>query len=325
MFVFRQLEHIYNTPPGSSSSEKFYSLHSPYGIAVDSASHVTSTFDTLHQLSQESIVVPFESNTVIERTGYAPTTKRTIARVHEQRYEPSKVSPSLPSTRHWKRTLPLLEPPPSLSPAQMQPSSIRQQPTPRSVPITFSPIRSLGSVPSVNSPNVHLSSTLPEIDSLLMNIFLTDSILNIFRDINFDSCVLCACTPHDLSIHGDDALIYLERSRQANKSVVARQTSMFPQLHSLPSACSCGFSAVVNLRFSSSSGLFSEDEVDITGVKTERAYRSSPDALSAKLLEFIERQESSMSPFDPLTWHQLRRDRTEILPNMSTHPYFQCK
>jgi hypothetical protein len=35
-------------------------------------------------------------------------------------------------------------------------------------------------------------------------------------------------------------------------------------------SCSCGFSAVVNLRLGCSSDLFYEDDVEITGIKTAR-------------------------------------------------------
>ncbi|CAF4708292.1 unnamed protein product, partial [Rotaria magnacalcarata] len=62
--------------------------------------------------------------------------------------------------------------------------------------------------------------------------------------------------------------------------------------------CSCGFSAVVNLRLSYSSGLFYEDEIEITGIKADLKYRTSTDHLPVNLLELIERKECLPSPFD---------------------------
>lgn len=200
----------------------------------------------------------------------------------------------------------------SSSPFNVQ-QHIRQLPTPRSMPTPHqSPMRlndihsspslnhrSVGSVQTLNSPTISMHS---EIDSLVLNVLLNDSILNIYRDINFDSCVLCACTPNELSIHGADSIIYLEKSKNSHSSTIYDH-----QQTSINNSCSCGFSAVVNLRLSSSAGLFYEDETEITGIKNDIKYRQIQEQLTVQLLEFIERKESSISPFDYLNSNRFIR------------------
>ena len=405
--VFYEMEQIYNTPPGSSSSDKLQALHSPYAIMVDSVSSAASTFDMLNQFSQESIIAPFESITVDDHSSYHPLKKSQTLKP-TKRYESSKSSSSSSSSsssvsltthhkpaRHWKRTLTVNDYSASpLNPNMMhsqqqphqqpsQPQMFRQQHTPRSADIRNTsmpmsniptpnmyspmnnnpsirsgdlqqspfPIRSVGSVQAINSPTTASANTTnythstsitpPEVDSLLFNALLNDSILNFFRDMNFDSCVLCACTPNELNIRGVDSTIYLEKPRDPMKSSAANNTpnqaapspyhphmyahqqspyhlhphaSMYNQSHQQqpPSmsamnnsnhhnnnSCSCGFSAVVNLRLSYLSGLFYEDEVEITGIKADLKYRTSNEPLSIHLLELIERKECLPSPFDP--------------------------
>ncbi|CAF5220275.1 unnamed protein product, partial [Rotaria magnacalcarata] len=206
-------------------------------------------------------------------------------------------------------------------------SPMNNNPSIRSTDLQSSPfpIRSVGSVQALNSPTTYSQSITinqPEVDSLLFNVLLNDSILNFFRDMNFDSCVLCACTPNELSIRGIDSTIYLEKPRDFLKPSATPTSAgaqnqpthspfhphMYPhqqssyhmhphsslyaqpqqqqqqqQHHAIPStnshshhnSCSCGFSAVVNLRLSYSSGLFYEDEIEITGIKADLKYRTS--------------------------------------------------
>ncbi|CAF1646210.1 unnamed protein product, partial [Adineta ricciae] len=374
--VFHEMEQIYNTPPGSSSSDKLQALHSPYAIMVDSVSSAASTFDMLNQFSQESIIAPFGSITVEDHSSYHAL-KKTLLTKCTKRYEPSKsFSITIPShhkpLRHWKRTLTTNDY--SASPFNSQ-QIVRQQHTPRSTDIRNTsmpisnvptpniyspmnnnpsirstdlqsspfPIRSVGSVQAINSPTPYSQPPIvnqAEVDSLLFNVLLNDSILNFFRDMNFDSCVLCACTPNELNIRGTDSTMYLEKLRdfvkppstptstggpnpsthspfhphmyphQQSSYHMHSHPSMYPQQqqqqqqHTMPStnnnnnSCSCGFSAVVNLRLSYLSGLFYEDEVEITGIKADLKYRTSNDQLSVSLLELIERKECLPSPFD---------------------------
>jgi mediator of RNA polymerase II transcription subunit 13 len=348
-----EIEQIYNTPPGSSSSEKLQVLHSPYAIIAETASHVASTFDTLNQFSQESIVVPFESNTVIEQSVYYPINKIS-SKKFDKPYKPLKSSSTITLTsqkpfRDWKHKIPLNDF--SLSPFNNQPI-LRQQLTPRSMPTPtlYSPMRSndlqsspyptrsIGSVQTLNSPIGNLSSIIPEIDSLILNVLLNDSILNIYRDINFDSCVLCACTSNELSINGMDSIIYLEKSRDHIKSIHSQiyshdqssylHSTIYPQQQqqqSINNSCSCGFSAVVNLRLSYSSGLFYEDEIEITGIKTELKYHQSNDHLTVNLLEFIEKKECLSSPFDYFNNQNIQKKSTQDILQIFKQPFYQCK
>jgi hypothetical protein len=337
------MEQIYNTPPGSSSSEKLQALHSPYGIMADTSSHVATTFDTLNQFNHESILAPFEPNIISEQSAYYSTNKNSVKKF-EKRYEPSKSLSTIASIRqksfrHWKHTIPINDL--SSSPFNNQ-QFLRQQPTPRSMPTPtlYSPMRSndlqsspylnrsVGSVQTINSP---MGNLIPEIDSLLFNVLLNDSILNIYRDINFDSCVLCACSSNDLSIHGIDSIIYLEKPRENTKSthtqIYSHDQSSYNQ-QSIPSSnnsCSCGFSAVVNLRLSYSSGLFYEDEVEITGIKADLKYRQSNDRLSINLLELIERKECLSSPFDYFNHQNIQKQNTQDMLQVFKQPSYQCK
>lgn len=93
----------------------------------------------------------------------------------------------------------------------------------------------------------------PEASSLIVNILLADSLLNIFKDHNFDSCTLCVCNAGSKvvgNIRGADAGLYLPDMAQDDESI----------------RCTCGFSAVINRKLSYQSGLFCEDEMEITGI-----------------------------------------------------------
>uniref|UniRef100_A0A8C4WU81 Mediator of RNA polymerase II transcription subunit 13 n=1 Tax=Eptatretus burgeri TaxID=7764 RepID=A0A8C4WU81_EPTBU len=95
---------------------------------------------------------------------------------------------------------------------------------------------------SVEAPAM-LGQTSPEAHGLYVTLYLSDTVLNLFRDRNFDSCCLCAC---NMDIKGADVGLYLP------------DTS-----NELQSRCTCGFSAVINRRLGPNSGLFLEDELDI--------------------------------------------------------------
>lgn len=106
--------------------------------------------------------------------------------------------------------------------------------------------------------NAATNSQLPEAHSLLVNILLSDSILNLFRDYNFDSCNICVC---NMDIRGSDIGLYLPDTGSSSESSYK---------------CTCGFSAVINRRFAFNSGLFYEDEVEITGIKDDRYDHRKP-------------------------------------------------
>ncbi|XP_063620662.1 mediator of RNA polymerase II transcription subunit 13 [Cydia splendana] len=104
---------------------------------------------------------------------------------------------------------------------------------------------------------------------LLLNVLLADTVLNVFRDHNFDSCTLCVCNAGPKvvgNIRGADASTYLPETAEAADED--------------PGRCTCGFSAVVNRRLAHKAGLFYEDEMEITGI-AEIPARSSTRSLGA--------------------------------------------
>ena len=98
-----------------------------------------------------------------------------------------------------------------------------------------------------------LPNPVMEVCSVIVNIALSDSILNLHKDHNFDSCTICVC---NMNIKGADAGIFLPES-------------LIPGLDEPQYKCTCGFSAMVNRRKSQYSGLFYEDEVEVTGLHYE--------------------------------------------------------
>ncbi len=82
-----------------------------------------------------------------------------------------------------------------------------------------SSVRSVASTPAPPPPTAN---------SLTVNLVLSDSLLNLYRDINFNSCSMCVCT-NEGNIRGGESLLYL------------------PDINSAEDYdCKCGYSAVVN-------------------------------------------------------------------------------
>ncbi|CAF0878211.1 unnamed protein product, partial [Didymodactylos carnosus] len=317
--------------------------------------------------------VPITSSLTTSSTSW--TTQTKYSRRHQQNPLIDSASP-MDNRRHAPRSTPggigigsvpsttiptPLGTNPTYSPMNTSIPSIRSVDSTRSVgsiiaspgPGSVQPRNSVEpySVSAINS----ISSTyerIPEADSLYFNILLNDSILNIFRDMNFDSCVLCACTPNELSIRGTDATIYLQQQQQLiqqpppphqiqsnhqlqqqhshhslsnyqnmmqhpqylhNHSRYDQQHSMQGQMmmtptvssnnHNNHNVCSCGFSAVINLKLSANAGLFYEDEIEITGIKYETKYNyktslNTTEKLPPNLIEMIEKQECLPSPYE---------------------------
>lgn len=187
----------------------------------------------------------------------------------------------------------------------------------------------------------------PEANSLLVNVLLYDTSLNIFRDHNFDSCTICVCNVTSATsvgnIRGLDSGIYLslssschftenvtsivEKSQESrldtclkrdqlgdiryfgnNRNFISNSICESPRselclpsgIKSGPSTgctssssdeinqcsnavdlmlngyqdddpmnCRCGFSSVVNRRLAHRTGLFYEDEMEITGIAND--------------------------------------------------------
>ncbi|KAJ8286318.1 hypothetical protein GJAV_G00037090 [Gymnothorax javanicus] len=122
--------------------------------------------------------------------------------------------------------------------------SVKQEGVELSSPAsTPSTIRPLSSVEPLAPP------PLPEAHSLYATLLLSDSVLDIFRDRNFDSCCICAC---NMNVKGADVGLYIPDSSREDQY-----------------RCTCGFSAIVNRRLAHSAGLFLEDELDIFGRGSE--------------------------------------------------------
>ncbi|KAK3606523.1 hypothetical protein CHS0354_041477 [Potamilus streckersoni] len=139
------------------------------------------------------------------------------------------------------------------SPATFQ-NSVGQQRTPMSYELQ-SPASNASSYlnKTLNSVDNHgTNNQMPEVHSLTVNIVLSDSILNLFKDHNFDSCNICVC---NMNIKGADLGVYVPDPSGGTES-------QYP--------CTCGFSAVMNRKYGHNAGLFYEDEVDIMGIRDER-------------------------------------------------------
>ncbi|KAG9353874.1 hypothetical protein JZ751_011998 [Albula glossodonta] len=122
--------------------------------------------------------------------------------------------------------------------------SVKQEGTELSSPAsTPSTSRPLSSVEPLAPP------ALPEAHSLYATLLLSDSVLNVFKDRNFDSCCICAC---NMNVKGADVGLYIPDSTREDQY-----------------RCTCGFSAIVNRRLAHGTGLFLEDELDIFGRSSE--------------------------------------------------------
>ena len=171
----------------------------------------------------------------------------------------------------------------------------------------------------------------PEANSLLVNLLLYDTSLNIFRDHNFDSCTICVCNAGPKcvgNIRGSDSGTYLsltpschfnenllsalENSEKSVEKVEGNEvTNRFKIFNNVlysnspassmssasspcnnggqnqngyldedPISCRCGFSAVVNRRLAHKTGLFYEDELEITGMAEDPAVHKKPSLIS---------------------------------------------
>lgn len=135
----------------------------------------------------------------------------------------------------------------------------------------------------------------PEANSLIVNILLSDTLINIFRDHNFDSCTLCVCnaTPQCVgNIKGGDAATYLPQSVPPTMSQYP-PFSPAPQHHFVNEElvrCNCGFSAVVNKRLSRKAGLFLEDEAEITGIMEDLDEKNDLNDAAVSVIDLVREQ-----------------------------------
>lgn len=222
---------------------------------------------------------------------YKPSWMQHIERPlpQQQQAPPSITTPTVPAPSQNAAVTPY-------PPSPLHAAGFRPPPPPYELPSPATSTASsylnknLNSVEPVSTPSVQRT---PEANSLVLNILLADTAFNIFRDHNFDSCTLCVCNVVG-NIRGADAGVYLMSERTGHHGYAAQQQAnspypgmgggmgqpppyggmMSPAQHHLqpppafeedPVRCSCGFSAVVNRKLSYRSGLFYEDEMEITG------------------------------------------------------------
>uniref|UniRef100_A0A3B3D0C2 Mediator of RNA polymerase II transcription subunit 13 n=1 Tax=Oryzias melastigma TaxID=30732 RepID=A0A3B3D0C2_ORYME len=114
--------------------------------------------------------------------------------------------------------------------------------SPVSTPSTSLPLSSV-------EPLARPGPSLPEAHSLYVVLLLSDSVLSVFKDRNFDSCCICAC---NMNVKGADVGVYIPDSTCEDQY-----------------RCMCGFSAIINRRLAHGTGLFLEDELDIFGRTSE--------------------------------------------------------
>ncbi|XP_033748042.1 LOW QUALITY PROTEIN: mediator of RNA polymerase II transcription subunit 13-like [Pecten maximus] len=180
------------------------------------------------------------------------------------------------------------------SPAPFQ-NSVGQQRTPMSYELQ-SPASNASSYLNKTLNSIDNSGTnnqMPEVHSLIVNITLSDSRLNLFRDYNFDSCNICVC---QMSIKGVDVGLYMPDPSGAPPEP--------------PERCSCGFSAVVNRRVGHNAGLFYEDEVEITGIRDDRYDQRKPSLLA---MEYQQKDNNKSEDFNQM--------EMELLLGQFTMPY----
>ena len=146
------------------------------------------------------------------------------------------------------------------SPATMFQNSVGQQRTPMSYELQSPASNASSYLNKTPNSNINLNhgtnNQIPEVHSLLVNIVLSDSILNLFKDHNFDSCSICVC---NMNIKGADLGLYIPNPTGEQQF-----------------KCTCGFSAIMNKRYGHNAGLFYEDEVDITGIRDNRFDHRKP-------------------------------------------------
>ncbi|CAH2007430.1 unnamed protein product [Acanthoscelides obtectus] len=164
----------------------------------------------------------------------------------------------------------------------------------------------------------------PEASSLVLNILLTDTAFNVFRDHNFDSCTLCVCNAAGKvvgNIRGADAGIYLLNSALDKHNAASHPGASPPYHINHPFGyeehhdedamkCTCGFSAIVNRRLAYGSGLFYEDEMEITGIAEDPGERKK-----SSLVQYLKRQPDNDPSTSGIGGATSDREQIDALPH----------
>lgn len=109
-------------------------------------------------------------------------------------------------------------------------------------------------------PHQILFNNLTEINPIQLNLMLSDSVISMNLDHNFESCTLCVC---NMSIKGTHFDTIPQKDHSNNwKTSVSHESSS----NEFVNECTCGFSAIVTRHRGHMSGLFYEDELELTNL-----------------------------------------------------------
>lgn len=89
--------------------------------------------------------------------------------------------------------------------------------------------------PQIAHPSHAYTTRGVEAHALVVNLSLSDSVINLFRDHNFDSCTMCVCNASSKvigNIRGSEVGLYVHDTVSEEE----------------PIRCNCGFSASANRR-----------------------------------------------------------------------------
>ncbi|CAG5867489.1 unnamed protein product [Menidia menidia] len=174
--------------------------------------------------------------------------------------------------------------------------------SPVSTPSTSLPLSSV-------EPLARPGPSLPEAHSLYVVLLLSDSVLGVFKDRNFDSCCICAC---NMNVKGADVGVYIPDSTCEDQY-----------------RCMCGFSAIVNRRLANGTGLFLEDELDIFG-RTSEIGRAAERRLALSrrnptMLDSRSKQPQDASPASPSVMIVLQEQCSQPISSLaSLHLPLSC-
>ncbi|PAA62954.1 hypothetical protein BOX15_Mlig015335g1 [Macrostomum lignano] len=119
---------------------------------------------------------------------------------------------------------------------------------------------------STGHQSIQASQAQP-VEALRLNLLLSDSLLCLCRDQNFEACNICVCHG-DLT--GSEAGLYMP-------GLLDRR----------PSPCQCGFSASANRALGLGSNIFYEDLCDLLGDRRRLDYRPWPSTYSPAVIDSL--------------------------------------
>lgn len=234
------------------SSHKSTNSQSTLGKFFESTSTTTTTLTTKTNFSK-SPVIPRPFKSLIKNTNMAQSNPSPLAdQTNKSSYGNSSLSLSSPKQAHIPATASSTN---SVPPSTPNSKNTLGNPVNPSIVAIFS---------SFTLPHQRLFNNLHEVNSIHLNLLLSDSVLGMLKDHNFDSCTICIC---NMSIKGTHIDCLPQKADTVNpwRSSIAydnlQNNSAIGELD-----CSCGFSAMNNRHCSHLSGLFLEDELELTNV-----------------------------------------------------------